>query len=62
MHLAEFALASRTLTHLAEGDRVIYAFSTDSSRERRVVLITSSTTPATCSRSSRARAAPRCGS
>ncbi len=45
VHLAEFALASRTLTRLTEGDRVIYAFSTDASRETRVVLITSSIHP-----------------
>jgi dipeptidyl aminopeptidase/acylaminoacyl peptidase len=45
VHLAEFDLASRTLTRLTEGDRVVYAFSTDTSRRTRVLLITSSTHP-----------------
>ena len=45
VHLAEFTLAERKLTRLTEGDRVIYAFSTDASRETLVVLITTSTQP-----------------
>ena len=45
VHLAEFNITSRNLTRLTQGDCAVYAFSTDMTRKRRVVLITTSVHP-----------------
>lgn len=45
VHLASFSLQTKELNPLTRGDKVIFAFSSESRQERSVVLITDSTNP-----------------